>query len=328
MPDSTRDVAAGYHHALVVRSDGGLAAFGANFQGEGIVPSWVSSMAGNDVIAVAAGRNHSLALTGSGRAISWGSQADADVPPAARSGVTAISAGWDYSLALRGDGGLVGWGNPPAQPDACSPLPVPDLSPAIVTMVSAGDLYALALLSNGSVVGWGCNRYGEASPPPLSSTPIAVAAGTSQSIVLLADGGVVAFGSNIRTLTAVASTISDAVTVGAGRSGVYALRASGKLVVLANTREGWLGLGQAPAVVPSQLQSAQLSAGSAMVLGVIVGADTPGGGGDGGAAASQGKSLVWWWWWCHPSDSQRHSLQALLYCDTKSTQAPHVLQLC
>ena len=61
--------------------------------------------------AIAAGSNHSLALTANGRVIAWGCGNDhgiinssfgqCDVPTTAAQGVTAISAGYAHSLALK-----------------------------------------------------------------------------------------------------------------------------------------------------------------------------------------------------------------------------------
>ena len=65
-----------------------------------------------NVIAVAAGAEHSLALTSAGTVVAWGSNAaeQTTVPTAALSGITAIAAGWNHSLALKSDGTVLAWG--------------------------------------------------------------------------------------------------------------------------------------------------------------------------------------------------------------------------
>src|SRR5579872_6491980 len=64
-----------------------------------------------NVIAVAAGGQHTLALTSNGTVVAWGSDAShqCDVPSSA-SNVTAIAAGWAFSVALRNDGTVISLG--------------------------------------------------------------------------------------------------------------------------------------------------------------------------------------------------------------------------
>ena len=67
---------------------------------------------GAPVIQVAAGVEHSLALTRAGGVVAWGRNADGQsaIPPGL-SNVIAIAAGAYHSLALRGDGTVVAWGS-------------------------------------------------------------------------------------------------------------------------------------------------------------------------------------------------------------------------
>ena len=67
----------------------------------------VPATATHDVIAIAAGAYHSLALTKDGRVIAWGCKPKSSdygqcrVPGPARHGVTAIAAGVYHTLALK-----------------------------------------------------------------------------------------------------------------------------------------------------------------------------------------------------------------------------------
>src|ERR1035438_1721185 len=65
-----------------------------------------------DVIAIAAGASHSLALKSHGTVVGWGDNyfGQSTVPPGL-TGVTAIAAGGYHSLALKSDGIVVGWGD-------------------------------------------------------------------------------------------------------------------------------------------------------------------------------------------------------------------------
>jgi alpha-tubulin suppressor-like RCC1 family protein len=62
-------------------------------------------------VAVAAGRDHNLALKSDGT-VGWGTNYFAQAtPPAGMSGVVAIAAGLNHSLPLKSYGTVVGWGD-------------------------------------------------------------------------------------------------------------------------------------------------------------------------------------------------------------------------
>src|SRR5438477_6663255 len=66
-----------------------------------------------DVIAVAAGWTHSLALKKDGTVVAWGTR-NYNVPmtvPGALNGVVAIAAGLDHDLAVQEDGTVAAWGD-------------------------------------------------------------------------------------------------------------------------------------------------------------------------------------------------------------------------
>ena len=95
-------VSAGNAHSLVLKSDGTVVAFGANWSGQSDVPSGLSN-----VIAVAAGDSHSLALKADGTVVAWGANDKGQTNvPAGLNNVTAISAGGLHNLALKSDGTL------------------------------------------------------------------------------------------------------------------------------------------------------------------------------------------------------------------------------
>ena len=65
-----------------------------------------------NVIAVAAGANHSLALKSDGTVVAWGWNAYGQATvPTGLADVIAIAAGGDHSLALKSDGTVVAWGD-------------------------------------------------------------------------------------------------------------------------------------------------------------------------------------------------------------------------
>ncbi len=268
-------VAAGQYHTLALSSDGKLAAWGLNADGElgngdanyanSGVPVAVdqtsaqSALNGKTVVAIAAGGLHSLALCSDGTVAAWGANADGqlgnsdatlarrNVPVAvdvsgALSGqmVVAIAAGLKHSLALCADGSLVAWGfngngelgigNNSSQGATPVALPVTDvLSSDIITAIAAGGSHNLALGSRGAVYAWGLNTKGqlgdgdntfssEFSPVLVDQRPgvsafnnrqaVAIAAGQQHSLALCADGALVAWGYNADGELGTASYVS------------------------------------------------------------------------------------------------------------------------
>ena len=76
------------------------------FAGQSSVPAGLSN-----VLTIAAGTYHSLALRGDGVVIAWGdnSQGQCAIPPGL-SNVVALAAGGAHSVALRDNGSVTGWG--------------------------------------------------------------------------------------------------------------------------------------------------------------------------------------------------------------------------
>ncbi|XRB17901.1 hypothetical protein RI054_16g77460 [Pseudoscourfieldia marina] len=92
-------VAAGGYHSLALRSDGTIACWGHN--GDGQAPP--DGVAG-DFVAIAAGSTHSLAIRRDGSIACWGANDDGQVPPDGVAGeFVAIAAIGDHSLAIRRD---------------------------------------------------------------------------------------------------------------------------------------------------------------------------------------------------------------------------------
>ena len=116
---------------------------GTNDYGQATPPAGLSN-----VVAIAAGRYHSLALQSDGSIVGWGYYYYA-TPPAGLTGVVAIAAGPYHSLALKNDGTVVGWGDDWAG-QSTTPAGLSN-----VVAIAAGGYHSLALKSDGKVVGWG-----------------------------------------------------------------------------------------------------------------------------------------------------------------------------
>ena len=95
-------IAANSGHALALKTNGSVVAWGSNTDGESTVPA--SALSG--VIAIAAGGGHSLAVKTNGSIIPWGRNVEGQttVPAEAMSGVIAVEGGIINSLALKNDG--------------------------------------------------------------------------------------------------------------------------------------------------------------------------------------------------------------------------------
>jgi len=139
-------ISAGMRFTLAVKSDGTAWAWGANYLGDGTINSsnipvqvkspafttvggYSSSGYLTDVVAVATGWDHGMALTSDGIVLAWGSNyygqlgdntnTDSYIPVAvlnpnniylALGDVVAIAAGGYFSLALKSDGTVWAWG--------------------------------------------------------------------------------------------------------------------------------------------------------------------------------------------------------------------------
>jgi len=94
-----------------------------------------------DVVAIAAGDGHALALKSDGTVLGWGDNRFGQAsPPPGLSDVIAIAAGQWNSLALKSDGTLVGWGN-----DEVGPGSPPAEINGRVTAIATGATHGLAL---------------------------------------------------------------------------------------------------------------------------------------------------------------------------------------
>jgi hypothetical protein len=166
-------IAGGGWHNLALKSNGTVVAWGEPTYGATSVPDDLSG-----VTAIAAGRNHSLALT-NGSVVAWGWNSDGQATvPADLTGVTAIAAGAWHNLALKSDGTVVAWGsNTYGQTD------VPDGLTGVIA-IAAGGMHSLALKSDGTIVGWGDNYFGQATSPTDLTGVTAIAAGWSHNLAL------------------------------------------------------------------------------------------------------------------------------------------------
>jgi alpha-tubulin suppressor-like RCC1 family protein len=217
-------LAAGYCHSLLVAPTGAWA-FGSNADGklgdgsqvDRLWPTPLTDDVFGELSSIAAGRNHTVAVSRSGVLYAWGSSGfgQSELPVEVMTGVRQVAAGAYHTLALDDSGqvfsfgsnshGQLGRSGDPEVPAVLSNLPP-------IQAIAAGAYHSLALGMDKSVWAWGRNNDGElADGTSLSrstparvleaaSTPatgfIALASGPAASHVLAikAGGGLFAWG--------------------------------------------------------------------------------------------------------------------------------------
>ncbi|MEO7100812.1 MAG: putative Ig domain-containing protein [Luteolibacter sp.] len=205
-----------------------LVAWGNNEKGQTIEPSGLG-----DVVNLAAGWQHSLALRTDRTVIAWGRNDEGQTAvPAGLSDVVQIAAGDIHSMALRSDGTVAAWGG---NTEGQTTLPQ---GLADVIAISAGSCHSLALKRDGTVVAWGLNQSGQTSVPAGLTGVVAIAAGGFHSLALKSDGTVVAWGSNWGGAATIPEDLQRVVAIAAGAYHNLALKNDGTVVVWGDSSSG------------------------------------------------------------------------------------------
>jgi alpha-tubulin suppressor-like RCC1 family protein len=178
-------IGAGGNHSIALKGDGTIWGWGSNSSNQlgytannynQYSPVQVEGI--SEVIAIAAGASHNLAMKADGSLWGWGynglgqlgdgtiRQSNTPVMITGLSNVSAFAAGDFHSVAVQADGSVLVWGgNPDGQlgtgvtDNYSTPVAVAGL--ANTTALAAGDWYSLAL-RNGTVWFWGENDKGQA----------------------------------------------------------------------------------------------------------------------------------------------------------------------
>jgi alpha-tubulin suppressor-like RCC1 family protein len=181
----------------------------------------------SNVVSIAGGDQHSLALKSDGTVWAWGNDGwgqlgngkyARSLTPLQVPGLTninGIATGSLHNLAVKSDGTVWAWGfnyygqvgNGTSGGNALSPVQVKGLTG--VTAVAAGGFTSFALKSDRTVWAWGYDGQGQlgnatsdekahSTPTKVKnlSTAVAIGAGASHGLAVLADGSVSAWGDN------------------------------------------------------------------------------------------------------------------------------------
>jgi alpha-tubulin suppressor-like RCC1 family protein len=212
---------------------------------DGTVVAWGENVWGattvpavlSNVVAIAAGGRHSLALQANGTAVFWGEESNNQIPrPSRVTNAVAIAAGAFHSLVLRADRTVLAWGY---NSDGQARVPIGLTN---VTAIAAGGYHNLALKSDGTVAAWGAAGVGEGRAPPGLSNVVAIAAGGMHSMALKADGTVFAWGRNDYGQTTTPPNLANVIAIAAGGFQSLALRDDGTLITWGDNSLGQLNV--------------------------------------------------------------------------------------
>ena len=234
-----------------------VVAWGDNTYGQTNVPAIPTN-----VVAIAGGMEHSLALQTDGNVVAWGNNTYGQASVPGLSNVVAIAGGAYLSLALHANGTVSAWGL-----DGYGETEVPaGLSNAVA--IAAGYFHSLALRSNGTVVAWGYDADGEINVPASLTNAVAIAAGWYHNLALQANGTVVAWGDDTYGETDVPVGLSNVVAIAAGAGFSLALQANGTVVAWGDDADGETdvpGLTNAMAIAAGGLHALALQASGTVV---------------------------------------------------------------
>ncbi len=261
-------IAAGELHTCALTDQGGVKCWGSNYSGQlgdgsttfrSTTPVDVVGLA-SGVQAIAAGGDHTCALTDQGGVQCWGdnysgqlgdgSTTDRTTPVdvvGLASGVQAIAAGIWHTCALTDQGGVQCWGSNSAGQlgdgssgnNRTTPVDVVGL-PNGVQAIAAGGFHTCALTDQGGIQCWGYNGRGQLGDGSTTdrTTPVdvvglasgvqAIAAGYWHTCALTDQGGVQCWGDNLWGQLGDGSTTDRTpVDVVGLASGIQAIAAGG-----------------------------------------------------------------------------------------------------
>ncbi|PCH96757.1 MAG: hypothetical protein COB85_03275 [Bacteroidetes bacterium] len=312
-------VEGGVAHTVALRCNGTVATWGLNSSGQlGInsttssdVPITVVSPGGSDslinIIAVAAGDNHTLALRSDGTVWAWGDNGSGQVGDGTGTSqrnlpvkvvniggsdsltdIVAIAAGGDHSLAIKSNGTAVAWGDNSSgqlgdgsKTDRNAPVFITGIDAGQVAIaVSGGSCVTMLLQGNGRVKTCGCDDAGQlgddgssslagatslvyvskqqSTVDPLDSI-IGISAGRLHCLAVDSGGTVWSWGSQSLgsdgfelgrscgtpqcKFAGTVSTITTAIALATGDNSSFALLSDSSIMAWGDNDQGELGLG-------------------------------------------------------------------------------------
>lgn len=198
--------------SLLASAGNYVVAWGNNTYGQTNVPS-----SATNVVAIAAGYSHSLALKSDGTIIAWGQSGRTNVP-IGLSNVVAIAAGDGQSLVLKKDGTLVAWGVPFTSATTNIPAGLSN-----VVAIACGDDHNLVLKADGTIFSWGANYSGQTYVPIGLSNVVVIVAGNTGNLVIRKDGTTWGSGTFTNKVSGFSKVISGALVANGNFQGAVVL---------------------------------------------------------------------------------------------------------
>ncbi|MCL2104189.1 MAG: RCC1 repeat- and reductase domain-containing protein [Kiritimatiellaeota bacterium] len=271
---ATPMVSAGGYHTVALKEDGTVWTWGDNYNGQLGDNTWISRYTPvqvkgeegegvlSNVVSVAAGGDHTVALKEDGTVWAWGDNdfgqigddtwTDKTTPVQVKgeggvgwlSNIVAVAAGRRHTVAVKDDGTVWAWGwNYSGQLGngtwitRYTPVQVDNGGLSNITAVAAGEEHTVALKDDGTVWAWGYNGSGRLGDGTMvdQNTPVqakgvggegvlsnitAVAAGDSHTVVVKDDGTVWAYGLNSYGQLGDGTTTQRTTPVQAGGGGL------------------------------------------------------------------------------------------------------------
>ncbi|MBX3737538.1 MAG: immunoglobulin domain-containing protein [Candidatus Didemnitutus sp.] len=222
--NSLVSLAAGSSHAVALRADGTVVAWGSNTSLQTNVPSGLAN-----VVAVAANGTSSMALKSDGTVATWGRSYAAVETVPGLSEVIAIATCESHHLALRANGTVVAW----TRSDVADPIQTPGNLPALlagladVSAIAAYSGYSAAVKADGTAVVWGASSNdSRVTGAAGQSGLVKVALSSTTALGLRADGTIVGWGSGSYVLP-VPTSLPPARDLGLGYYHGVVLKADG-----------------------------------------------------------------------------------------------------
>ena len=234
----------GYYRVIVTNQFGSVSSTGrvSVFGPQSSVVSWGDNTGGqttvpgnlDNVVAIAGGDYHSLALLHDGTLTAWGYNGDGQINvPTNPLRFVRIASGASHNLAIKENGSPVAWGR-----NDYGQLNIPSTATNNVLAIAAGDAHSLALLGSGTVVAWGDNSFGQTSIPQGLAGVTAIVAGRLDSLALRTNGTVVGWGFNAYGQTTPPAGLSNVIAIAAGYLHSAALCSNGTVVAWGNNTYG------------------------------------------------------------------------------------------
>ena len=208
-------IATGGWKTVGLKSDGTVAATGANGYGQCNVSDW------RDIVAVSAGGWKTVGLRSDRTVVATGMNEYGECDVSGWRNIVAVSAGGYHTVGLKSDGTVVATGR--NEYGECDVSGWRD-----IVAVSAGGYHTVGLKSDGTVVATGKNEDGECDVSGWRDI-VAVSAGGYHTVGLKSDGTVVTTGDNGDDQCNV-SGWRDIVAVSAGRWHTVGLKSDGTVV--------------------------------------------------------------------------------------------------